>query len=277
MLRWHRPEQTFDGELAHDGDLAQPTRTIWIVSVAGAVAIHAVCIALALATLQRDDEQDLGAPAIAISLELASPERDPTDLPVGPDTDASAAAPEVIEQKTVVEKTDLPKETPTETDDPDRLVSPNDPNPVKDIDPKKASVQAQPSQASVATDATAMPTVENAAQSPHSVAPSQGIGTSAERARVTWEKELAAHFNKYKRYPEDRPPQSAQVVVSFVLDRSGLVLSSHIVTGSGDPAFDAAALAMLRRANPVPPPPPLVADYGLSFTLPVIFNVKTRR
>jgi len=38
--------------------------------------------------------------------------------------------------------------------------------------------------------------------------------------------------------------------------------------------FDQAALAMVRRSDPVPPPPPLVADEGLSFTLPVIFRVK---
>jgi hypothetical protein len=31
---------------------------------------------------------------------------------------------------------------------------------------------------------------------------------------------------------------------------------------------------MLKRADPVPPPPPLVADEGLSFTLPVNFRVK---
>jgi periplasmic protein TonB len=252
----------------------QPTRTVWAFAALGAVAIHAACAALALGSVRPDDQDDLGAPAIEIGVELASPRLDPTNLPVGPDTDASAAAPEVVEQKTVVEKTDLPKATPTETDDPDRLVSPNDPNPVKDVDPKKASVQAQPSQASVATEATAMPSVENAPQSPRSVAPVQGTGASAARVRVTWQKELAAHFNKYKRYPEDRTARGAQVVVSFVLDRLGHVLSSRIVTGSGDPAFDAAALAMLQRANPVPPPPPLVADEGLTFTLPVIFHAK---
>ena len=65
--------------------------------------------------------------------------------------------------------------------------------------------------------------------------------------------------------------------MSFVLDRAGHVLSSRIVTGSGDTAFDAAALAMLERANPVPPPPPVVADDGLSFTLPVIFHAKVRQ
>jgi hypothetical protein len=33
---------------------------------------------------------------------------------------------------------------------------------------------------------------------------------------------------------------------------------------------------MVRRSDPVPQPPPLVADEGLSFTLPVIFRVKGR-
>jgi TonB family protein len=46
------------------------------------------------------------------------------------------------------------------------------------------------------------------------------------------------------------------------------------VKGSGDPVFDKAALAMVHRSDPVPPPPPLVADEGLSFTLPVVFRVK---
>jgi len=31
---------------------------------------------------------------------------------------------------------------------------------------------------------------------------------------------------------------------------------------------------MLQRSDPVPPPPPLAADEGLAFRLPVIFQVK---
>ncbi len=252
----------------------QITGTAWAFSALCAVAVHATCVAIAFGSMWPDDDQSLGAPAIEIGVELASPRLEPTNLPVGPDTDASAEAPEVIQQKTVVEKNDLPKATPTETDNPDRVVSPNDPKPDKDPELKTSSVQAEPSQASVAVQATATPSIENAPQSTRSVAPSQGTGDSAVRERVTWEKELAAHFNKYKRYPEDHMAQGGQVVVSFVLDRDGRVLSSSIVTGSGDAAFDAAALAMLERASPVPPPPPIVADGGLSFTLPVIFHVK---
>ena len=33
-------------------------------------------------------------------------------------------------------------------------------------------------------------------------------------------------------------------------------------------------LRCCQKSDPVPPPPPLLADEGLSFTLPVIFQVK---
>ena len=65
-------------------------------------------------------------------------------------------------------------------------------------------------------------------------------------------------------------------MIGFALDRMGHILSTTIVKGSGDDAFDQAALAMVKRSDPVPPPPPLVADEGLNFTLPVIFRVKGR-
>ena len=111
-------------------------------------------------------------------------------------------------------------------------------------------------------------------ESPRSVAPAAGTGESARRERVTWQKELAAHLDKFKRYPSDRLVERAEVVVSFVLDRVGHVLSKRIAKGSGDASFDAAALEMLQRSDPVPPPPPLVADDGLTFSLPVIFHAK---
>jgi hypothetical protein len=41
--------------------------------------------------------------------------------------------------------------------------------------------------------------------------------------------------------------------------------ATNIVKGSGDPAFDKAALAMVRRSDPVPQPPPVVADGGPEF------------
>jgi periplasmic protein TonB len=253
-------------------------RTVWIVAALGALAIHAAGGALAFHYLQRDAaDDDLGAPAMVIDVDLASPRGIPTDLPVGPDTEASAPAPAVVEQKQVVEQTDLPKAVPTETDDPERVVSPTDSTKPKDEDPKMLTIQALPSEQSVATEATAVPTVESAVPSSRSTAPSLGTGDNALRERVTWQKELAAHFNKYKRYPADRASQAAEVVVNFVLDRMGHIVSSSVMKGSGDAAFDDAALAMLQRSDPVPPPPPLVAEAGLTFTMPVIFHVNGQK
>ena len=62
--------------------------------------------------------------------------------------------------------------------------------------------------------------------------------------------------------------------VYVMRDRLGHVISTRIVESSGDTAFDAAALDMVKRSDPVPAPPPLIADEGLTFSLPVIFRTK---
>jgi periplasmic protein TonB len=263
---------------AMEAEPPRAPRSIWPLAALGAVLIHAGCVALALDNLKPDDASDeLGAPAIEIGLDLEAPHRDPVNLPPGPDADASSASPEVVEQKTVVEQTDLPKATPTETDDPDRVVAPQETKKPEDDAPKTPTVQTAPSNASVAAEATAMPSPETAQEAARSTAPDLGTGESLRRERATWQKELAVHLGKYKRYPDNRPPRSAEVGLMIVFDRTGHVVSVEVAKSSGDAAFDAAALDMMRRADPVPAPPPLVADQGLTFPMPVIFNDKKRR
>jgi periplasmic protein TonB len=246
-----------------DLDLEQkPSRRLWIFAGATALALHAGGATLAFSHLR--------------SLELTSPHLEPTDLPPGPDTPASVASPAIAEQKAELKETELPKDTSTETEDPDRVVTPNDSRKPKEDDTKITTAQASASVASVAAEATATPNTEAVPEGPRSVAPVQGTGESARRVRATWQKELLAHLDKHKRYPAERSEKSVEILVSFALDRMGHVLTTSIVKGSGDAAFDQAALAMVRRSDPVPPPPPVVADDGLNFTLPVIFRVKGR-
>jgi protein TonB len=255
----------------------KPSPRLWVLAALGALALHIGGGALAVAHLRAVDlDESLGAPAIEIGLELMSPRLEATDLPPGPDTDASVASPALAEQKAEVKETELPKDVPTETDNPDRVVTPNDSNKPKEDDTKIAAVQTNASTESIAAEATATPSSEAIKQGPRSVAPAQGTGESAQRLRATWQKELIAHLDKHKRYPAERSQKSAEILISFALDRMGRVLSTRIVKGSGDAAFDEAALAMVRRSDPVPQPPPLVADEGLNFTLPVIFKVKGR-
>ena len=255
----------------------KPSRRLWIFAAVAALALHVGGVALAVAHLQNDDPDDsLGAPAIEVGLEMKSPHLEATDLPPGPDADASVASPALAEQKAEVKETELPKEVPTEAEDPDRVVAPNDSKKPKEDDPKVAAVETSASTESVAAEATAMPSTEAIQEGPRSVAPVQGTGESVQRMRASWQKELIAHLDKHKRYPSERSQKSAEILVSFALDRMGHVLSASIVKGSGDAAFDEAALAMVRKSDPVPMPPPLVADEGLNFTLPVIFRVKGR-
>jgi periplasmic protein TonB len=253
------------------------SRRLWIFAAVAALALHIGGVALAVAHLENDDpDESVGAPAIEVGLEMESPHLEATDLPPGPDADASVASPALAEQKAEVKETELPKEVPTEAEDPDRVVAPNDSKKPKEDDLKVAAVETSASTESIAAEATAMPSTEAIPEGPRSVAPVQGLGESVRRMRATWQKELIAHLDKHKHYPSERSQKSAEILVSFALDRMGHVLSASIVKGSGDAAFDEAALAMVRKSDPVPMPPPLVADEGLNFTLPVIFRVKGR-
>ena len=254
---------------------SRSSRRLWIFAGLGALALHLGGAVLAVAHLRSADlDDDLGAPAIEIGLEMTSPHLEPTDLPPGPDTEASVASPAVAEQKAELKDSELPKDTPTETEDPDRVVTPNDSKKPKEDDAKIAAVQAAASAESIAAEATATPSSENIPEGTRSAAPAQGTGESARRIRATWQKQLIAHLDKHKRYPTERSLKSAEILVTFALDRLGHVLSASVVKGSGDAAFDQAALAMVRKSDPVPVPPPTVADEGLNFTLPVIFRIK---
>ena len=256
-------------------DEQKTPRRLWVFAAAMALVLHAGGAALAIAHLQTDEPEDsLGANAIEVGLELTSVRREATDLPPGPDTDASAASPQLAEQKAEVKETELPQDRPTEPEEADRVVTENESKKPQEDDPKVAAVQTQASTESVAAEATATPSSEAIPEGERSVAPAIGTGETARRVRVTWQKELIAHLDKHKRYPSDRSQKSAEIQVRFTLDRLGHVISTSIEKGSGDSAFDEAALAMVRRSDPVPAPPPLVADEGLSFTLPVIFRIK---
>jgi hypothetical protein len=113
---------------------------------------------LALEYLQDDHPEDeLGAPAIEIGVELLAKHVEPTDLPPGPDVEASVPSPRIVEQREIVEPTDLPRAVPTETEDPERVVSPVETEKPEKDQPTVLTAPAVPSVESVAVEATAPP------------------------------------------------------------------------------------------------------------------------
>ena len=229
---------------------------------------------MALAHLRgAEDAESLGSQG-DIGIELTSASAEDTDLPQGPDADASVASPALAEQKAEVKESELPKDTPTETEDPDRVVTTTDNKKPKKDDPEIAKVQTSASEESVAQEASARQKVDDTRESNTPTVVNQGIGKDAQKLVAKWQTQLTKYLNIHLRYPEVDKARTmiVKVKVSFVLDRLGHIVSTRIVEGSGDAAYDAAALDMFRRSDPVPRPPAAQADESLEFTQDVLFR-----
>lgn len=247
---------------------------LWVFAAAMALSMHLAFAGFAYFQMMNNaDADDLGAPGIEIGLELTSPDAPPSELPPGPDSEASVASIAQPDVQKPVEAVDLPQEAPVEAENPDRLVTLEKPKEQVEKQPEQPVKQTNPSEESAASEAMAMPSVEAAVEAPKATTIDQGTGQSRQRVRVTWQKELVAHLDKHKRYPAERSQKAAQIVLALRLDRMGRVVAAEVQKSSGDEAFDKAAISMVQRASPVPAPPPLVADEGLNFTLPVNFRV----
>jgi periplasmic protein TonB len=248
-----------------------PSRRLWILAALAALALHLGGAALAVAHLRTDDGDDgLGANGVEVAFEMESPKATDDNLPPGPDLDASQATPQLAEQKAEVKEADLPKDRPTEAEDPDRVVTRSDSK--KEDDPKVAAVETQATEEMPDQVATARQTLdEKAPEAENAKAPNVGIGKDKQKLTANWGRKISAYFELHKRYPDNKN-KSTTVKVSLVLNRRGNVVSVGVAESSGDAAFDEAAVSMIRRSDPVPPPPAALTDDQFNFSLDVKFK-----
>lgn len=94
--------------------------------------------------------------------------------------------------------------------------------------------------------------------------------TKATKAGSVWRGQVAAHLNGQKR-PFSNGADGTSMI-GFTIDRSGKVLSARLIKSSGNAALDKEALALARRASPLPAPPKDVAGATLKLTAPVRFK-----
>jgi protein TonB len=170
------------------------------------------------------------------------------ELPAIPDAPAVLAPPPPT----------LPPQRPKEIAEPPQRKPP----------PKPRRVERQPVERPRQRQAVAPPSAPPQASAANPA--SSGATSQPSVSTANWRGALIAHLNRYKRFPGGAQPGTVQV--AFTIDRSGNVLSARLAGSSGDPALDAEAIAMIRRASPVPAPPSGLGGGTIALAVPVRFS-----
>jgi periplasmic protein TonB len=141
---------------------------------------------------------------------------------------------------------------------------------------KEQPQRQQPVEASQAAVAARPLNLDNAAPADKTAAPMAGATQSDVRTKAKWHRELAGHLERFKRYPPASASrgESGDILLKFVLDRAGRVASTVVAKSSGSRELDAAAIDMVMRASPLPPPPDAVPGEKIELQVPVRFKVK---
>jgi protein TonB len=222
----------------------------WSVCFAAILALHVAGLWLAIAYWQAAEPVPAGTPPIAM-IELAP-------LPVAPPVVTPAPPPEPVPPPPPLEQTAPPSPAPVIP-----VPLPPQPKPmIKRPVPREAPrVMAAPAPA----------------ETPPIPAPPAQVSTpQPSNAVPTWQSALLARLEQFKRYPSLAQFRHQQGVAQlrFTMDRQGHVLSAQIVKSSGYDSLDDEALALIHRAEPLPPPPAEVTGATLSLTVPVQFFLK---
>jgi protein TonB len=235
----------------------------WGLCFALALGFHAAGAAALLAKWTESSDLTANPPIVMLDLATAAvaPETAPND--VTPDRILSREQEPEPEPEPVkpIEKVELP---PPQVQ-PEVTLPPPPPKVVQ-----KPKEQKKPDKKkSVAHAPSAAP--QRAEQA---AAPSPGAGSRDPNALQSWRSQLVARLERYKRYPSEARGDSGTAQVAFRVDRSGGVHNVRIARSSGSSLLDHETLALLDRAQPMPPPPPGAGEADLSVVAPVRYNAR---
>jgi periplasmic protein TonB len=261
----------------------------WTLCIGLALGIHAAAAAVILPGWNTEPEQVANAPLILVELETlpVAPAIKPTQAPPGPQQQAAANP----ERPKPMEKTAEPAPAQPAAPKPVDRVAALPPEP-------KAELQTAP--ASKSLDKPAEKPVEKKAEKPvekkpkprraslasapstaerkgtRAAAPAPGAASNNPDAVPNWKSQLVARLERYKRYPEQAQARGEHGVaqLAFSIDRSGGVHRPRIVHSSGSRLLDAATLALVERAAPLPPPPREIAGAQIAVVVPIKYNFR---
>ncbi|MBV8753236.1 MAG: energy transducer TonB [Hyphomicrobiales bacterium] len=248
----------------------RPELVRWSICAAVVIAAHGL---VALAVTGRSDEEVADAGAPVVTLELApvatAPPAPTRDLAPGPLMESESQQQVAEEAPPDEAKQAKQEKVVAEPPAPDPEVAMAKPETMAEEGP----IDDRP--APVAAPAAPVPTAPQAVPTPGPRVAALAVGqvprpTSA--AVATWQRLLVVQLERHKRYPPRAKGHVGEARLAFSIDRGGHVLTSRIVHSSGSEALDDEALAMIKRAAPLPPPPAGISEDQLSFVVPVRYH-----
>lgn len=101
---------------------------------------------------------------------------------------------------------------------------------------------------------------------------------SASAIEQRWQAELLRHLDRHLRYPQQARNLRHQgtVLVRFRIDHDGHLHAIALERGSAHDSLNKEALAVLQRAQPLPAPPPELAQADSDVVLPITFRLRRR-
>ncbi len=199
---------------------------------------------------------------------------------------APAAMPLVLELAAMPQASSPPSSSPAEAT-PRAATPPPEATPalktepvVPQLPPSDIALPDEPVRASSSPEsapaAAAQAASESAPAAASNAAPLQGAQSLASHvAQISFRERLLGHLQRHKRYPQisQMRRQQGTPYVRFIMNRQGQVLSAQLERSSGHAALDTEAVALPKRAQPLPLlpadiPEPLEIVVPIEFFLP---------
>lgn len=259
----------------------------WSAAIFFGVVLHAGAVSLAF--MQPAPEEAEGGGPIMIEL-APMPVAPPAEEILAPPGQLAEATPEMVESpETVAKPVEKTEEAPVVPKAVEEPVDPDLKMAAAEPEEKKKEVEEKPEEPEKVVDEVDRPPAEASAPVPETTAPPPMEGERGEKAAApapglsekdkkviaSWQKQVVVHLHGHKRYPPQarRKRIEGEVVVKFKIDRSGRVVASSLVSGSGAEILDDAAIDILERASPLPEPPSQLSGNEFELTLPIRYQV----
>jgi protein TonB len=245
--------------------------TRWTASLVAVVLVHVGIGWLLLRQLPMQ-LMDPAPPAVILDLTPPEPaaEAEPAPEPRAPAEPTPA---------TPVSPDPAPPEPPPPPEPviADAVPLPEPPRPIQPRKPQaiKLPAKSHPVVQRAAATPTEAPPTEATTTAPTTTAAATANRATTLAATISWQGRLQAHLARFKQYPADAKMSHHEgtPVVRFTMTRAGKVLSYRMENSSGHVSLDREALALIERAQPLPPLPDEVPSSVIELVLPLRFQL----